>query len=30
MVQNAAPDLVMAEIEAMIGDLARSTAAAAN
>jgi pimeloyl-ACP methyl ester carboxylesterase len=30
MVQNAAPELVIAEIEAMIGELARSTAAAAN
>jgi pimeloyl-ACP methyl ester carboxylesterase len=30
MVQNAAPDLVMAEIEAMICELARSTAAAGN
>lgn len=29
MVQNAAPDLVIAEIEAMIGAMARSTAAAA-
>ena len=30
MVQNAAPDLVISEIEAMIGKMARSTAAAAN
>jgi pimeloyl-ACP methyl ester carboxylesterase len=30
MVQNAAPDLVMAQIDAMIGELAHSTAAAAN
>lgn len=30
MVQNAAPDLVMSEIDAMVGMLARSTAAAAN
>jgi hypothetical protein len=30
MVQNAAPERVMAEIEAMIRDLAHSTAAAAN
>jgi pimeloyl-ACP methyl ester carboxylesterase len=30
MVQNAAPDLVVSEIEAMIGKLAPSTAAAAN
>jgi len=30
MVQNAAPDLVIAEIEAMIGEIARRTAAAAN
>jgi pimeloyl-ACP methyl ester carboxylesterase len=30
MVQNAAPERVMAEIEAMIRDLPRSTAAAAN
>jgi pimeloyl-ACP methyl ester carboxylesterase len=30
MVQNAAPDLVIAEIEAMIGKARRSTAAAAN
>jgi pimeloyl-ACP methyl ester carboxylesterase len=30
MVQNAAPDLVLAEIEAMIGAMAKSTAAAAN
>jgi pimeloyl-ACP methyl ester carboxylesterase len=29
MVQNAAPELVIAEIEAMIGELARSTAATA-
>ena len=30
MIQNAAPDLVIAEIDAMIGKIARSTAAAAN
>jgi pimeloyl-ACP methyl ester carboxylesterase len=30
MVQNAAPDLVISEIEAMIGNIASSTAAAAN
>ena len=30
MVQNAVPDLVIAEIEAMIGGMAQSTAAAAN
>ena len=30
MVQNAAPELVISEIEAMIGELARSRAAAAN
>jgi pimeloyl-ACP methyl ester carboxylesterase len=30
MVQNAAPELVMREIDAMIGELARRTAAAAN
>jgi pimeloyl-ACP methyl ester carboxylesterase len=30
MIQNIAPELVIAEIEAMIGKLARSTAAAAN
>ncbi len=30
MVQYAVPDLVVAEIEAMIGGMARSTAAAAN
>ncbi|MDI1265524.1 MAG: alpha/beta hydrolase [bacterium] len=30
MVQNAAPDLVMAEIEAMIGTMASNTAAAVN
>jgi pimeloyl-ACP methyl ester carboxylesterase len=30
MVQNAAPELVISEIEAMIGNLAHSTAAAAN
>ena len=30
MVQNAVPDLVISEIEAMIGGMARSTAAAAN
>jgi pimeloyl-ACP methyl ester carboxylesterase len=30
MVQNAVPDLVMSEIDAMIGAIARSTAAAAN
>jgi pimeloyl-ACP methyl ester carboxylesterase len=28
MIQNAAPDLVISEIEAMIGRIARSTAAA--
>jgi hypothetical protein len=28
MIQNAAPDLVMSEIETMIGRIARSTAAA--
>ena len=30
MIQNAAPDLVIAEIEAMIGTIAQRTAAAAN
>jgi pimeloyl-ACP methyl ester carboxylesterase len=30
MVQNAAPELVVAEIEAMIGKLAQGTEAAAN
>ncbi len=30
MIQNAAPDLVISEIEAMIGNIASSTAAAAN
>jgi pimeloyl-ACP methyl ester carboxylesterase len=30
MVQNAAPELVTSEIEAMIGSLARGTAAAVN
>jgi hypothetical protein len=30
MVQNAAPDLVIAEIEAMIGAITPSTAAAVN
>jgi pimeloyl-ACP methyl ester carboxylesterase len=30
MIQNAAPDLVIAEIDAMIGKIAQSTAAAAN
>jgi pimeloyl-ACP methyl ester carboxylesterase len=30
MVQNAAPDLVISEIDAMIGSIARSTAVAAN
>ena len=30
MVQNAVPDLVISEIEAMIGGMARSTAAAVN
>jgi hypothetical protein len=30
MVQNAAPELVISEIEAMIGNIARSRAAAAN
>ncbi|HEX9449684.1 MAG TPA: alpha/beta hydrolase, partial [Dongiaceae bacterium] len=30
MVQNAAPDLMMSEIEAMIGAMAKSTAAAVN
>ena len=30
MVQNAAPELVISEIEAMIGKIARSAAAAAN
>jgi hypothetical protein len=30
MVQHAAPDLVMGEIEAMIGESAIGTAAAAN
>jgi pimeloyl-ACP methyl ester carboxylesterase len=30
MVQNAAPDLVISEIEAMVGKIGRSTAAAAN
>jgi pimeloyl-ACP methyl ester carboxylesterase len=30
MVQNAAPELVISEIEAMIGEIAPSTAAAAN
>jgi len=29
-VQHAAPELVISEIEAMIGNLAHSTAAAAN
>jgi hypothetical protein len=29
-VQNAAPDLVISEIDAMIGSIARSTAVAAN
>ena len=30
MIQNAAPDLVMREIDAMVGKAARGTAAAAN
>jgi pimeloyl-ACP methyl ester carboxylesterase len=30
MVQNAAPERVIAEVEAMIGELARSTSAAAS
>jgi pimeloyl-ACP methyl ester carboxylesterase len=30
MIQNAAPELVISEIQAMIGRLAPSTAAAAN
>ena len=30
MVQNAVPDLVISEIEAMIGGMAQNTAAAAN
>jgi pimeloyl-ACP methyl ester carboxylesterase len=30
MVQNAVPDLVISEIDAMVGGLARTTAAAAN
>jgi len=29
-VQNAAPDLVISEIDAMIGSIARSTAASAD
>jgi hypothetical protein len=30
MIQNAAPELVISEIEAMIGKIAHGTAAAAN
>jgi pimeloyl-ACP methyl ester carboxylesterase len=30
MIQNAAPDLVIAEIDAMIGKIAQGTAPAAN
>jgi hypothetical protein len=30
MIQNAAPELVISEIDAMIGKLAQRTAAAAN